>query len=217
MEILTQIFSFAIDWMYGLTGDYGIAIVMITLVLRSCLVPLNVKQRRQVKKQKEISREVEALKVRYGKNQEKLNVELQKLYQNKGTGMGSCVLPFLQLPIMYGLYSAIQMITLASATVLLPWVASIMVRDQMLILPVATVIVQILPQTYPYLSFFKGLELQKAPISTILVILLSNSFFVFMIPSGLGLYYFVSGLFVAVEQLIVNMVEAGKVKKMSLA
>ena len=216
MEILTQIFGYAIDWMYGLTGDYGIAIVMITLVIRSCLVPLNVKQRRQMKKQKEISREVEELKAKYEKNQEKLEKELQKLYQTKGTGMGSCLLPFLQLPVMYGLYSAIQMITMAATTVLLPWVASILVRDQMLILPIATVIVQILPQTYPYLSFFKGLELQKAPISTILVILLSNSFFVFMIPSGLGLYYFVSGLFVAVEQLIVNVVEAGKVKKLSL-
>ena len=72
--------------------------------------------------------------------------------------------------------------------------------------------IQILPQAYPYLSLFKGLQLQKAPLPTILILLLSNSFFVFAIPSGVGLYYFVSGLFVALEQFIMNLIEARKVK-----
>ena len=71
---------------------------------------------------------------------------------------------------------------------------------------------QILPQTYPYLRFFKDLELQKASVPSIAVILLTNSLFVFAIPSGLGLYYFVSGLFTAFEQLIVNLVEVRKRK-----
>lgn len=44
-----------------------------------------------------------------------------------------------------------------------------------------------------------------------MVILLTNSLFVFAIPSGLGLYYFVSGLFVALEQFVVNL---GEVQKM---
>lgn len=218
MEILTQIFEAIIKGFYGVTGDYGIAIVMITLVIRACLVPLNIKNRRQMKKQKEISREVEAIRAKYGKNQEKLNTELQKVYEKNGTGMGSCLLPFLQLPIMYGLYHAIQLVSLAGATtILLPWVASILVRDQMLILPIATVIVQILPQAYPYLRLFKILEIQKAPLSTILFLLLSNSLFVFLIPSGIGLYYFVSGLFTATEQFVVNLIELQRKKEVSIA
>ncbi len=218
MEILTQLFEAIINGFYGVTGDYGVAIVMITLVIRTCLVPLNIKNRRQMKKQKEISKEVEAIRAKYGKNQEKLNTELQKVYEKNGTGMGSCLLPFLQLPIMCGLYRAIQLVSLAGATtILLPWVASILVRDQMLILPIATVIVQILPQTYPYLRLFKALEIQKAPLSTIVFLLLSNSVFVFLIPSGIGLYYFVSGVFTATEQFIVNLIEVQKKKEVSIA
>ena len=119
---------------------------------------------------------------------------------------------------MYGLYKAIQMVTLAGATtILLPWVASILVRDQMFILPIATIIVQLLPQTYPYLGFFKALKLQKAPLPTILILLLSNSLFVFSIPSGLGLYYLISGLFVALEQFVSNLIDVHKEKKVSLA
>jgi YidC/Oxa1 family membrane protein insertase len=218
MEILSQLFELAINQIYGFTGDYGIAIVLITIAIRSCMVPLNIKQRKQMKKQQETSRELEILKNKYGKDQQKLNSEMQKLYKKNGTGIGSCLLPFLQLPIMYGLYKAIQVITLAGATtVLLPWVTSILVKDHLLLLPIATILVQLLPQTYPYLHFFKGLNLQKAPLPTILILLLSNSFFVFLIPSGIGLYYFTSGLFVALEQFIMNLIEVHNTKKVSIA
>jgi len=216
MEILAQIFETAINWIYGFTGDYGVAIVIITIAIRACMVPLNIKQRSQMKKQKEISVQVEQLKARYSKNQKKLYEELQKVYEKNPTGVGSCLLPFLQIPVMYGLYNAIRVIALAGATtVLLPWVTSILVRDHMLILPVATVLVQILPQTYPYLRFFKDLELQKASVPSLLIILLTNSVFVFAIPSGIGLYYFVSGLFTALEQFVVNLIEVRKRKQLA--
>ena len=87
---------------------------------------------------------------------------------------------------------------------LLPWVASLLVRDQRMILPVATLIVQFLPQLYPYIRYFKELELQKMSASMVLAMLAMNSMFVFVIPSGVGLYYFVSGVFTALEQLAVN-------------
>lgn len=213
MEILTQAFTFLINMIYELTKDYGVTIVFITVAIRSCLIPLNIRQRKQMKKQKETRRQVEEIKAKCGNDKEKLNAELQAYYQKNGTGMGGCLLSFIQLPIMIGLYKAIQAVTLAGATtVLLPWVTSILVRDQMLILPIATIIVQLLPQAYPYLRFFKALEQQKTPLPTILILLLSNSLFVFAIPSGVGLYYFVSGLFVALEQFIVNLIEVCNTK-----
>ena len=218
MEILAQIFEIIINWIYSFTGDYGVAIVIITIAIRTCMIPFNIRQRKQMKQQKEIAKEIESIKAAYGKNKEKLNSELQKVYQKNPTGMGNCILPFIQLPIMYGLYNAIRMITLAGATtIVLPWVTSILVRDHMLILPIATVVIQILPQTYPYLRFFKDLELQKAPLPTVLILLLTNSLFVFAIPSGIGLYYFVSGVFTALEQFIVNFAEVQKRKAMSMA
>ena len=208
MESFAQIFGEIIKGLYEITGDYGAAIVLITIGIRCCLVPFNIKQRKMMKKQKEISRQAEALRAKYRGNQEKLNKELQTLYQEHGTGMGSCILPFLQLPIMLGLYNAIRMISVAGATtILLPWVGSILMKDSLFVLPIVTILIQLLPQVYPYLSFFKTLDLQKTSGSTFCFLLLSNSIFAFMIPSGVGLYYLVSGLFVAVEQFIVNLLE----------
>ena len=213
MEIITTIFEFLINRIYTLTKDYGVTIVIITIAIRFCLIPFNIKQRLQMKKQQETNREANALKAKYGRDTEKLNSELQQLYQKNGTGIGSCLVPFLQLPIMLGLYKAIQVITTAGATtILLPWITSILLKDHLLLLPIATIIMQLLPQIYPYLCFFKNLELQKAPLSSVLMILFANSFFVFSIPSGIGLYYFTSGLFTALEQFILNLIDAHRAK-----
>lgn len=203
MDFFMQILRQTIEWIYGFCGDYGIAIVVITAMIRILLLPLNIQQRKQMGRQQEISREVELLKEKYKHQQEKLNEELQKLYQEKGTGMGSCLMSFLQLPIMMCLYNGIRVTVAAgTATVLLPWVSSLLVRDRTLILPIATLAIQLLPQTYPYIRYFRALNLQKMPVPMILTLLLANSMFVFVIPSGVGLYYLTSGLFTAAEQLV---------------
>lgn len=191
--------------MYSFTGDYGVAIALITVVVRALLVPLNVKQRAQMQKQQEISGEAEKLKEKYKNNPQKMNEELQKLYQEKGIGGLGCLLNFIQLPVMMCLYNGIRLTAAAgTATVLLPWVSSLLMRDQTLILPAATLMIQFLPQTYPYIRYFRELNLQKMTLPMALTLLFANSMFVFMIPSGVGLYYFVSGLFTAVEQLVVH-------------
>lgn len=205
MEFIAQILREIIQWIYGICGDYGIAIVAITAAIRILLLPLNIRQRKAMQKQQEISREAEALKEKYKNQQQKLNEELQKLYQEKGTGMGGCLMSFLQFPIMMCLYHGIRLTAAAgTATVLLPWVSSLLVRDQTFILPIATLVVQLLPQTYPYFRFFRSLKLQKTPVRMILAMLLANSMFAFVLPSGIGLYYFTSGLFTAAEQLAAN-------------
>ena len=72
--------------------------------------------------------------------------EVQRVYQENGTGVGSCLVSVLQLPVMLGLYNAIRMISAAAcATVLLPWISSLLVRDQLFLMPIATLIVQLLP------------------------------------------------------------------------
>lgn len=208
MNSLVPIFQGVIEWIYGFTGDYGAAIVVLTLVIRMILIPVNILQRRQVEKQREVRREAEKIKEKFKKNERKQQEELQKLYERKGLGMGSCFMSLLQLPIMISLYNAIRICAVAgTTTVLLPWVSSLLLRDRTLFLPITTLVVQILPQTYPYIRLFQGLNLQKSSLSMLLVLLLTNSMFVFVIPAGVGLYYLVSGMFTAAEQFIYNIID----------
>jgi len=93
-------------------------------------------------------------------------------------------------------------ITEDATSVLLPWISSLLLSDGTGILPIGTLILQVLPMLFPYIPCFKKKQMQKTPMGTILMILIMNGMFVFMIPSGVGLYYFVSSLFTVLEQVI---------------
>lgn len=205
MNIASQFLKQVIEGLYQFTGDYGVAIVLITLIIRVLMIPLNLKQKKQREQQQEISGEVERLKAKYKNKPQKLNEEMQKLYQEKGMGGLGCLVTLIPFPVMMCLYTAIRLTAAAgAATVLLPWAASLLVRDETLILPIATLAVQLLPQCYPYIRFFRELNLQKMSPSMILALVAMNSTFVFLLPCGVGLYYFTSGLFTAIEQLAAN-------------
>ena len=114
-----------------------------------------------------------------------------------------CLLSLLQFPIMLALYHGIRRAVVVDVgTVLLPWVPSLLMRDSTFILPIITVIIQMLPQLMPYVGFFKSLNLQKMSIPMIFIMLLMNSWFACMLPAGIELYYMISGLFVSVEQVV---------------
>ena len=203
MSIMTQLFEQLIEWNYFFSQDYGIAIVMITLEVRLLLLPLNIRQRKQISRQQEISQKAESIRMKYKNNKEKQEKELAGFYQENGTGMGGCVISLIQFPIMICLYDSIRQITaIECGTVLLPWIPSLLVRDPTFILPMATLGVQILQYLYPRFPMFSSLKLQKQSGSTLVTLLIVNSLFVFMIPSGIGLYYLISGLFQFIEQFM---------------
>ena len=206
MNVIADFIGQVVQVFYAFTGDYGIAIVMITLAIKLLLLPLNIKQRAQFKKQKEVSQKVAEIQKKYANNQNKMNEELQKVYVENGLGSMGCLSTLIQMPIMIGLYHGIRSVITEDATsVLLPWISSILLSDAAGIFPTGTLILQMLPMLFPYMPCFEKKQLQKTPMGTIIMLLVMNGMFVFMIPSGVGLYYFVSSLFTVAEQFIFHL------------
>ena len=195
MNVIADFIGQVVQVFYGFTGDYGIAIVIITLSIKLLLLPMNIKQRKQLEKQKEVSQKVAEIQKKYANNQNKMNEELQKVYAENGFGSLGCLSTLIQMPIMIGLYHGIRnVITEDVTSVLLPWISSLLLSDATGILPIGTLILQVLPMLFPYMPCFEKKQLQKTPIGTIIMLLVMNGMFVFVIPSGVGLYYFVSSL-----------------------
>lgn len=202
MNMLYEGIRQLIELLYAVCGDYGIAIVLITVIVRLCMIPFNRKQRASMKKQQVINRKAEGIKNKYKNRQDKMTAELQKLYQEEGTGSMGCLSALLQLPVMIVLYNGIRLaVAVNETTVLLPWIPTLLARDSTYILPVITVFVQMFPQILPYIGFFRKLNLQKMSLPMILILLFSNSWFAVMLPAGIELYYMVSGLVTAGEQI----------------
>lgn len=214
MNIINTLILTILDSIYSFVGDYGLAIIGVTVTVRLLMLPLNVKQHKSMEKQQLASAELAKIKEKYKNNPKKQNEEAAKYMQANGTGIAGCLLLFLQLPIMFSLNSVIRNHLTGTATsVLLPWISSLSVRDPFFILPIVTLLIQLLPQLLPYLPCFAKLNLPKSKGGMVFYLVFMNGIFAISIPSGLGLYWMVSGLYTFVEQLVYNLIALRKIKK----
>lgn len=94
-----------LTFLYNLTGDIGIAIIIVTILVRLCLLPFSLKATRAQKTLQELQPKLEEIKRKYKDNKEKQTKEMMKFYQEKKVNPFSSCLPMLiQLPIIFALY-----------------------------------------------------------------------------------------------------------------
>lgn len=213
MNIISSGIQFLLEQVYGVVGDYGIAIIIITLIIKTLLIPLGIKQRKSMEKQQEVSEHLNQVKEKYKGNEAKIKEETDKVMMTAGKSSLGCLLLFLQLPIMWSLYKVISNgLDNVGGTVLVPWIQSLTVHDPYFIIPIISVVIQLLPQAFPYVPYFKNLKLSKMNTGMFLFTVIMNGFFVSTIPAGVGVYWIVSGVYSLVEQLVVNLVKVNKLK-----
>ncbi len=105
-EYLGIPFGFVISLFYAISDNYLFSIFCLMLIVKLCLLPSSIKQQKSAAMQQRLQPKLRRLKEKYGTNQQKLQEETQKLYQQEGfSPMGGGCLPLLiQLPVMIGLY-----------------------------------------------------------------------------------------------------------------
>ncbi len=93
---------------YGLVRNYGIAIIMLTVLVRSCMFPISRKQAQSMAKMQELKPELDKIKEKYGKDPQKQSQAMQELYRKYNINpLAGCLPMFIQLPIFVGLYRAL--------------------------------------------------------------------------------------------------------------
>jgi YidC/Oxa1 family membrane protein insertase len=98
-------------WIYGILGNFGIAIIVFTILVRLITHPLTVQQLKSTSKMQEFqqSKEWQALQKKYKDNKQQLQQEQMKLYQEMGINpFSSCLPTLIQFPIIIGLYQSIM-------------------------------------------------------------------------------------------------------------
>ena len=95
--------------LYGIFfNSFGLSIVVFTLVIRAIMIPLTVKQSRQLKMMSALQPKLKELQARYTKDRQRLSQETMRLYKEQGVNPLGCLGPmFIQLPIWIGLYQGI--------------------------------------------------------------------------------------------------------------
>ena len=94
---------------YNLTGSYGVAIILFTIVIKLIMLPFQMKSKKSMVRMTRMNGRIQEIQKKYANNQAKMNEEIQKLYAEEGINpMGGCLWSFLPLPILMALYSIIR-------------------------------------------------------------------------------------------------------------
>lgn len=194
--IARQIFAM-LNWFYNLVGNWGVAIILLTLVVRILVLPFNVYSYKSMKAMQAIQPQIQALKERYKDDQQKQQAEMMRLMrENKVNPLGGCLPVLLQFPIFIALYQVLgHSIELYQAPFGL-WIHDLSLKDPYYILPVLMGITMFLQQkTTPT----AGMDPAQAKVLMFMPLI----FTVFMVslPSGLTLYMLVGAVFSVAQQM----------------
>lgn len=108
-DLITVPMGYIIEMIYKLVQNYGLSIIIFTVIIKIILLPLNVKSQKAMKKQQKIQPILAELQKKYANDQQKLQTEMMKLYKDNGVSMtGGCLPMLVQFPILIGLYNVIR-------------------------------------------------------------------------------------------------------------
>lgn len=98
-----------LHFFYGIVGNYGIAIILLTVLVRGCMFPVSRKQAQSMAKMQELRPEMDKLKEKYKQDMQKQSQAMQELYRKHDINpLAGCLPLFIQMPIFLGLYRALM-------------------------------------------------------------------------------------------------------------
>ena len=105
---LGSVFGYVLWFFSFIFQNYGVAILLFTIIIRAAMFPLNIRQQRSMSATASLGAKQKELQAKYGNDKQKYQEEVQKLYAKEGASPGSgCLMTLIPFPIMLGLYYAV--------------------------------------------------------------------------------------------------------------
>jgi YidC/Oxa1 family membrane protein insertase len=197
-----------LKWIYSIVGNWGLAIIGVTLLIKIALFQLNAKAFKSMAKMRKFGPEMARLKELYGDDRQKMSQEMMKLYsKEKINPLGGCLPIVAQMPIFIALYWVLlESVELRHAP-FYGYIQDLSQMDPYFILPLlmgaSMFVQQLLNPTPP--------DPMQAKIMKMLPIIFT--FFFLWFPAGLVLYWVVNNVLSIAQQYIINkQIEAGDTK-----
>lgn len=196
---------YALVWINGFTHNYGWAIVVLTVIIKIVLFPLQHKSIVSMRKMQQVQPKVNALREKHKKAKtdpaarQKLNEEMMKLYQQEGINpMSGCFPILLQLPILWAFYSLLSSAIELRAAEWILWIHDLSIKDPYYLTPILMTITMVIQQ--------KLTPTTVDPVQARVLMIMPFVFgFIFKdFPSGLVLYWLVQNVLSIIQQILTN-------------
>ena len=218
-DFISQILLQTLDFLHKIVRNWGVAIILLSLLVYLILYPLSIKQMRSMKEMQALQPKVEALRKANKDNPQKMNKEIMELYkEHKVNPLGGCLPLLLQMPIFFALYNALmRSIVLKGAGFF--WIKDLSAPDRLWIFPSSWPNLPILGNELNLLPIIMAIGMfvqqkississggsaaEQQKIMLILMPIIFGLIF-YRMPSGLVLYWFVNSLLMLIFQLRMN-------------
>jgi len=190
-----------LNWFHSIIGSWGLAIIMVTVTVKSLFYPLSNAQYRSFAKMRTIQPKITALKERIGDDRQKMSQAMMELYKKeKVNPLGGCLPLLLQMPVFIALYWVLlETVELRHAEFYL-WIHDLSAKDPYYILPLlmgaSMFLMQKMQPTAATMDPMQQKIMQFMPV-------IMTVFFLFF-PSGLVLYWLVNNLLSIAQQMYVT-------------
>ncbi len=209
IRILETIAVDVLKGINGMVGNYGIAIIIVTILMRILIFPLTLKQEQSMKKMRDYQPEIDKIKERYKDNPQKMNEEVIKFYkENNINPMGGCLPILIQMPIFVALYYAFSGSAIPNDATFL-WF-NLKKPDELF--KIGSFAVNLLPILNTGVTYIqqkimsdatKGQETNNTMQSMLYTMPIMMLVLFYNMPSGVTLYYLVSGILSVIQQHII--------------
>jgi YidC/Oxa1 family membrane protein insertase len=208
---VTRAFLWLLDACYAVIPNYGVAIIILTALVRLVTAPLASRQMRSMRRLGEMQPRMKEIQDRYKNDREKQSEAMARLMKETGWNpLGGCLPMLLQIPVFIGLYYALQSsIALRQAPFAL-WIDDLSQPETLFTIPGLAIPVRLLPIL---MAISMVVQQKLTPASSMdpaqqrmmmIMMPLMFGFLFYTFPSGLVLYWFVSNLLAILQQLWMN-------------
>lgn len=179
-----------LHWLFNRTGNYGWAIILLTILLQVVLFPLTVKALKAQAIQRKIQPEVAKLQQKYSKDPQRMQQELMALYKAKGANpMSGCFPMLLQIPVFVALFNALRNAWELHGSPWLGWVRDLSAHDPYYVLPILNGAVMYLQTRAQPMTVADPAQAKMMQFMPVIM-----TFMFLKFPSGLVLYWTTSAL-----------------------
>ena len=205
MGILARPLLALLVWIHSFAGNYGVAIILLTVLLRLVFLPLNHKSMVSMRRMQRLQPQMAAIRGKYKGSKEleqrqKMNEEVMELYRREGVSpFGGCLPMLAQLPILFAFYRLLSVAVELRQAPFALWVQDLSDYDPFLVLPLlmgGSMLVQQRMTPSP------GADPMQARMFKFMPVIFTVLFL--YVPSGLVLYWLVNNLLGIAQQLYVN-------------
>lgn len=195
--LLKAVISTLLSTMHNLTGNFGVAIILATIVIRIVLLPLTLKQDKSMKNMKKLQPELEKIKEKYKNDSQMMNQKTMELYkENKVNPAGGCLPLLIQLPILWALFGVLRDPATVPPGSTFLWL-ELVKPDPYYILPILNGVVSFLQQK---LMGSSGNPQMK---NMMYMFPLMMVFISYKMPAGLQVYWLASSVAMVVQQYLI--------------